>query len=376
VGRMTSLRSLPVLFVALSMFLDLLTDLLLAALRGYARFHAIARTTVVRSAASLLAMPAFVLLESSLGVLTFAFLVSSAAGLVYTAWQSRDLFAGEHSGGPSNKPGRLGPVAMKIPWAFGISAILGSVYLRLGPAVLARMGGGEVGIYGAAAKIVDAGMFAASIVCSILVPYLSATRAVSEEQFRHMVKACMRLLIIPSFLCANVLIAIAHPLTRLLYGPRFEGAGTVLQVLSLFLLLGAVTGGAQYAILISLGEMRFASWMMGAALLAGLPLNVVLASHYGAVGAAASACIGEVCMLAANLVLLARRGLDAQSPLVALCGVLTLVCVVTQHLPGPAPLLAPIGYATVFGWRCLRDLRWSVGALSQGRLMMVRAQCG
>src|SRR5438132_5944149 len=45
----------PAIHVALAMFIDLMTDLLLAALRGRGHFHAIARTTVVRSGVSLLA---------------------------------------------------------------------------------------------------------------------------------------------------------------------------------------------------------------------------------------------------------------------------------------------------------------------------------
>ena len=116
--------------------------------------------------------------------------------------------------------------ALNATWAFGVSAILGSAYMRIGPAVLARAGGAELGLYGAACKVIEAGMFAASIVCSILVPYLSATRAASHDQYRRMVEASMRLMLIPAFLLANLLIVLADPLIRLLYGPRFAGAGT------------------------------------------------------------------------------------------------------------------------------------------------------
>src|SRR5258708_16048837 len=103
--------------------------------------------------------------------------------------------------------------------------------MRLGPAVLSRSSGVEARIYGSAYKVIEAGLFAASIVCSILVPYLSGTRAASQEQFRQMGEACMRLLVIPSFLFANLLIVLADPLIALLYGPKFAGAGTVLAVL-------------------------------------------------------------------------------------------------------------------------------------------------
>ena len=81
-------------------------------------------------------------------------------------------------------------------------------------------------------------------------------------------------------------------------------------------------------------------------------------------------------MLVANMILLERRGLDTQARMVSLCVVLTVAGVIAQHLPAPAPILAPIAYAAIFGWKCLRDLRWSVGALSYGRQMMVRMQCG
>jgi O-antigen/teichoic acid export membrane protein len=248
--------------------------------------------------------------------------------------------------------------------------------MRLGPAVLARTNATEVGIFGAAFKVIEAGMFAASIVCSILVPYLSAARAASWDEFRRMVEACMRLMVIPFFLFANLLIVLADPLAALLFGPKFAGAGAVIEILGLFLLLGAVTGGAQSAILVSLGEMKFASWVMAGALLMGLPLNLLLTPRYGATGAAVAGCVGEALMLCANMILLERRGLDTQARLVSLCVVLTVAGVVAQHLPSPAPVLAPIAYAAIFGWKCLRDLRWSVGALSYGRQIMVRMQCG
>jgi O-antigen/teichoic acid export membrane protein len=379
VYQIASFRSLPVVYVAASMFIDLLTDLLLAALRGFGRFNDIARTTVVRSAASLVATSAFVFFQSSLSFLTFAFLVSSAAGLAYTTWQSRDFLAHLAAGVVRDRlmTCREGMrSALGATWAFGVSAILGSAYIRLGSAVLARTSGVELGIYGSAYKVIEAGLFAASIVCSILVPYLSATRAASQEQHRRMVEASMRLMLIPSFLLANLLIVVADPLIALLYGPKFSEAGTVLEVLSLFLLLGAVTGGAQSAILISMGEMKWVSWLMGGALVLCLPLNLLLTPRYGAVGAAAASCIGEAFVLVANLVLFKRRGLESQERLIVLCIVLTVTGIIAQHLPAPAPVMAPIAYAAVFGWKCLRDLRWSVAALSHGRQMTVRPQCG
>jgi O-antigen/teichoic acid export membrane protein len=139
--------------------------------------------------------------------------------------------------------------------------------------------------------------------------------------------------------------------------------------------MGAVTGGAQSAILISMGEMKFVSWLMGGALVMALALNLVLAPRYGALGAATATCIGEALVLAANLVLLDRRGLNTQSGLVLLCVALTIAGVIAQHLPPPTPVLVPLAYVAIFGWRCLKDLRWSIGALSQGRQMMVRMQC-
>jgi O-antigen/teichoic acid export membrane protein len=376
--QIASLRSLPVVYVAASMFIDLLTDLLLAALRGYGRFNAIASTTVVRSAGCLLAAPAFVFFRSSLSWLTFAFLVSSVVGLAYTAWQSRDFLG--HFGARKDWDGSASGSegvrsALGVTWAFGVSGILGTAYMRLGPAVLARGSGVEAGTYGSAYKVIEAGLFGASIVCSILVPYLSATRAVSQDQYQRMVEACMRLMVIPSFLFANLLIMIADPLTALLYGPKFSGAGTVLEVLGIYLLLGAITGGAQAAILISMGEMKFVSWLMAAALVIGLPINLLLTPRYGAVGAAAGNCIGEGFVLAANLLWLERRGLNTHARLVVLCVVLTVAGVIAQHFPAPAPVLAPLVYAAIFGWKCLKDLRWSVGALSRGRQMMVRLQC-
>jgi O-antigen/teichoic acid export membrane protein len=190
-----------------------------------------------------------------------------------------------------------------------------------------------------------------------------------------MVEACMRLLVIPSFLFANLLIVLADPLIAALYGPKFAGAGTVLEVLSLFLLMGAVAGGAQSAILIAMGEMKFASWLMGGALMLALPLNLLLTPRYGALGAAAAGCIAEAFVLAANLLLLERRGLNTQARLVLLCVALTVAGVIAQHCPAPAPVLAPLAYVAIFGWKCLKDLRWSVGALSHGRQMMVRLQC-
>jgi len=56
-----------------------------------------------------------------------------------------------------------------------------------------------------------------------------------------------------------------------------------------------------------------------------VPLNLLLTPRYGAVGAAAATCIGEAFLLVSNLVLLGRRGLHTQAPLVLLCVALTIV---------------------------------------------------
>ena len=80
-------------------------------------------------------------------------------------------------------------------------------------------------------------------------------------------------------------------------------------------------------------------------------------------------CIGETLVLAGSLVLMHRRGLGAQTRLTIICLGFTIVCVFAQHLPWPFPAIPPIVYAIAFGWKCLQDLRWSVGALSQGRSM-------
>jgi O-antigen/teichoic acid export membrane protein len=319
-----------------------------------------------------------VFFRSSLSWLTFAFLVASVAGLVYTAYQSREFLK---QLGPRKLWDRSTSVwegvrsALDATWGFGVSGILGSAYMRMGQAILARSSQGEAGIYGSANKVIEAGLFGASIVCSILVPYLSATRAASEDQYRQMVEACMRLMVIPSFLFANLLVVLAVPLTSFLYGPRFVGAGQALEILSLYLLMGAVTGGAQSAILISMGEMKFVSCLMGGALIIAMVLNLLLAPRYGALGAAGATCIGEAFVLAANLILLDRRGLNTQAALVLLCVALTIVNVIAQHLPPPAPVLVPLAYLAIFGWRCLKDLRSSVDALSHGRQMMVQLQC-
>jgi PST family polysaccharide transporter len=372
VGGMDALRSWLVVYVAASLFIDLLSDLLLAALRGYGRFHTVARTTIVRGGFVLLAAPVCLSLEFSITSLAFAFLLSSAAGLLYTAWQSRDFlrdckFGGRESRDPNRSARAEISAAIGATWGFGVVGILGAAYMRLGPAVLANSAQAEVGVYGAAAKVTEAGLFAASIICSILVPYLSATRTASPGQYQRMVEACMRLMVIPSFLFSNLLIVLAGPLTTLLYGPKFVAATTVLEILSVYLLVGAVTGGAQWAILISMNEMKFASWLMAGALVVCVPLNLWLTPRYGAVGAAIACAAGEGLLLVANTILLERRGLDTQARLVMLCVALTVADVMAQHLPAPFPALAPAAYLVIFGWRCFKDLRWGVGVLSTGR---------
>jgi O-antigen/teichoic acid export membrane protein len=368
----------PVLCVAGAMFSDLLTDLPLAALRGRGHFNLIARTTLVRSVVSLAATSAFLFVNSDLSTLTMAFLAASLASLGYTIWQSRVLLT---PGAPSFPvfAARASVLAslrggLAATWTFGLSGILCGAYMRIGPAVLARSGPEGVGIYGAAYKVIEAGLFAASIVCSILVPYLCATRNNSQRQFHDMVEASMRLMVIPSFLLANLVIVFADPVIALLYGPRYAGAGTVLEILGVFFLLTAITGGVQSAVLIALGELKYVSWVTGAALVVAVPLNLYLTPRYGAAGAALANCIGETLVLGCNLAMLSRRGFSGQTRLTLVCLALTVAGVIAQRLPWPISVMAPLAYGLVFGWRCLVDLRWSVGTLSQGRSMTARAQ--
>jgi O-antigen/teichoic acid export membrane protein len=364
------LPTVPVVCVAATMFTDLLTDLLLAALRGRGHFHSIARTTVVRSVVSVAASSVFVFGNADLSMLTMAFLAASLAGLGYTARQARILLtSGEALLEKASHSSGIAGLRAALPaiWGFALSGILCGAYMRVGPAVLARSGPAEVGIYGAAYKVIEAGLFAGSIVCSILIPYLSAAHSASRAQFQHMVEASMRLMVLPAFLAANLVIVIADPLISLIYGARYAGAGTVLEILGVFFLLIAITGGVQSAVLIAMGELKFASLLTGAALVIAVPLNFYMTPRYGAAGSALANCIGEGLVLGGNLWLLRRRGLPGQTRLTVVCLALTVGGVVAQHLPWPISVMAPLAYGVAFGWKCLEDLRWSVGTLSQGR---------
>ena len=110
-------------------------------------------------------------------------------------------------------------------------------------------------------------------------------QSVSDEQrFQHYLKTCYRLLLLVAFAACAVLIPLAEPLIRLLYGPQFSASASLFVVLvwsDVPIFFTVVIGNA----LIAKRLQNYFPLTAAAGAVCNVLMNLVLIPKYGALGA-------------------------------------------------------------------------------------------
>jgi O-antigen/teichoic acid export membrane protein len=192
------------------------------------------------------------------------------------------------------------PSVLGDSWALGIMGIAMAGFYRSDQLLVQGLAGAaENGLYGAATRIAFTAAVGGSLV--VMAGYPGLARA-SKSPSAY--ASSLRRVVVLSFLVGAVAAVVvflgADILTRVLYGPGFEGAAPILRVLSLVTFANSLALVGTYSAS-ALGRerraMRFALGMIAFNVLA----NVVLVPRFGALGAAWASAVGEAALAACML---------------------------------------------------------------------------
>jgi len=182
---------------------------------------------------------------------------------------------------------------LKDSWPLILSGLAVVTYMRIDQVMLGEMiGANSVGIYSAAVRLSEGWYFLPLAIATSVFPSIVATRKVNEGLYQERLQKLYHFM-------TWLAIAIALPVTFLsqyiidfLYGPGYEGAGTVLAIhiwAAVFVFLGYASG--QFLLTENYTRISFyrAFWGM----IVNVILNFLLIPRYGVNGAAVATLISQ-----------------------------------------------------------------------------------
>jgi O-antigen/teichoic acid export membrane protein len=264
------------------------------------------------------------------------------------------------------------PLAKLLPlMRSGLVFVLMSIFLvganNIDALLLSRLGSiAEVGLYGAAFKLVQAVIIFRPILMRSLFPSM-VQAAASPTQLQQLAHHTLRTLFMLMAPLPVLLFFLAQPLILLLYGPEFSEATWVLQVLSWSILLSFLAV-ALHRVILAADEERAALKISIVAMIVNVGMDLALIPRLGAQGAA----IASLLSLSASLLIswwwVAHRlfpvtfGPVAGKPALGLVLAAALAFLVDLGLPS-YPWVSAFAFVASYPWALVL-----VGALSQSEL--------
>jgi O-antigen/teichoic acid export membrane protein len=151
----------------------------------------------------------------------------------------------------------------------------------------AMLGGGALGQYAAAMKIVGVFAFLPIIVQTVSAPEIMRAKRDDEMLYRRRLHNLYRLMFVLFLAVGLPLIVLGPAVVKWLYGVSYAGAGALLPWLAFRLFLTNF-GVARSVFMVNEGLLRFALITALAGAVVNLGLNFVLIPRWGAIGAIAS----------------------------------------------------------------------------------------
>lgn len=223
---------------------------------------------------------------------------------------------------------------------FQLSALVASIYWRADKVILKAFAGDRVvGIYGAAAGMVEGLVWVAGAFRESIFPSLSRYWPADPARFRETSHTAFKFLVALAFPIGVGTTVIASKLFPLIYGGDYSGGWIVLAIL-IWALAAIFVRELTAATLFALDRQRalLISNAVGAA--ASVGINVALIPWLGAVGAALAGVATAFATTILNLVLIAHKvprlyqWTLALKPAAAAAGMAAAVVAVAHFLPG------------------------------------------
>ncbi|MBI5022846.1 MAG: flippase [Candidatus Magasanikbacteria bacterium] len=192
-------------------------------------------------------------------------------------------------------------------WPIAMSMGFNLIYLRADTIILSLVRSQtEVGLYGAAYRVIDVAASIPVMFMGIILPHLTSTWHIDRAKFNHYFRRAF------DFMCLIGLpfvlggIYLAKPAMAFLAGAEFVESGTYLQILLIALLaifFGALSGHA----IVALNKQRSMIW--GYIITAGLTLigYFIFIPRYGAIGAGWMTVFSEILILILTFTVVERH---------------------------------------------------------------------
>lgn len=230
--------------------------------------------------------------------------------------------------------------------SYSLAAAVGVLYFRMAILIMSYVASGrQTGYYGASFRIIEVLFIVPQLVVGSTLPIFSRAARDNPARFNYALGRTFDVCMLLGVAVGLSLITGAAFIISVVAGPRFAPATTVLRIQGIALtatFMGAVLGYA----LLSLGRYREVLVINLAILVLSGVLTGVLASEYGALGAASATTAVEIVYTATLAVAVVRAGVRPQVsvggiPRAALAALLGVLAMVPPDLPNVVrPVLA------------------------------------
>jgi O-antigen/teichoic acid export membrane protein len=241
---------------------------------------------------------------------------------------------------------------------YSMAAAVGAIYFRLAILIMSHVASGQqTGYYGASFRIIEVVFILPQLIVGSMLPIFARAARDDRERLDYALGRTFDVCLLIGLAVGLALVTGASFVIAVIAGPKFGPAANVLRIQGLALIATFVGALLGYALL-SLGRYREVLLINVAALLASGVLTALLASRFGAVGAACATTVVEVLYTAMLAAAVLRAGTHPQisaarvsrAVLSALLGALAL-------LPPGLPEIARPALAMAIYCACLLALR-------------------
>jgi O-antigen/teichoic acid export membrane protein len=193
--------------------------------------------------------------------------------------------------------GRARIELMKIGVPFAVASVLYLAYTQVDQVLVFEIAGERAaGLYGAAGKVLDRAMLIPGSVLATMFPMIAAAYKDDVATMRRLIQTAIEVLLVTTLPFVSLVVVIARPLMRLLFGAAFAPAGPALSVLMLVFAISAFSYVAGDLVIVLRLQRQYILYAV-AGLIVNVALNVLLLPKYGFIAAA------WICLVTEGLVI-------------------------------------------------------------------------
>lgn len=182
---------------------------------------------------------------------------------------------------------------LKTAWPIALSIVLTLIYFKIDTIFLSVMKpAADVGIYGAAYRVLEGLIFFPAMFAGIMMPILSRNAVSDHARFKEVLGKSIRAIAIFALPLIGGGVVLSYSITTLIGGPDFTVAGAPMQALFIataIIFFGNILGRAVVAL--DLQKRAVAAYLLGVAL--NVVLNLIFIPTYTYMGAAWTTVVTE-----------------------------------------------------------------------------------